>query len=55
MPKTEPVPICNICEHMLLMVEEEDGYGFFCTDKCRCTMIGCVPRTDKYKSVKRKR
>lgn len=50
MPPIEPVPVCNICGHMVMKM----GYSYECTEKCRCTMNGCVPRTDKYKPVRRK-
>lgn len=35
MPKT-----CNVCQHL---IERYGSYGYRCTYRCPCLLIGCVP------------
>lgn len=41
-PKAEPLRVCNQCGHKVIML----GYDWLCTEKCRCTMSGCVPKRE---------
>lgn len=42
------VMICTQCQHPLRM----HGNDYICTNSCRCVMIGCIPQTTKYDTIK---
>lgn len=37
---TNATPICNLCNHLLERVGNEWQCGF----RCRCLMMGCIPK-----------
>lgn len=37
---TDQADCCNVCNHPLVL----SGNEWQCTHRCRCMMMGCVPR-----------